>query len=183
LSNFTFLGSSRDSPTLSDFFAGTLCLRSLEIDTHAFSKTSVLDTLGHLPSTVRQLKIPTPEMAFPSQGCFDDDALAVLTSPGLCPALRDLSIGDSYHSISDAAILRFIAARMMLEPRALKSVEICFGRPMTLDIMPDLRDFIENGLAISLTYTPFPRSSPWKGLPDAPAVAYPTWPPPNRAVW
>ncbi|KAJ7354558.1 hypothetical protein DFH08DRAFT_955947 [Mycena albidolilacea] len=184
LSNFIFFGSRQDSPPLSDFLTRSLCLRSLEINNHAFSKTSVLDTLGHLPSTVRQLKIIAPEMAFRSQECFDDDALAVLTSPGLCPALRDLSIGDSHHYISDAAVLRFITARMMLEPRALKSVEICFGRPMTLDIMPDLLDFIENGLAISLTYTPSPRvTSPWKGLPDAPAVAYPTWTPPNRAVW
>jgi hypothetical protein len=183
LSDFMFFGSTQDSPTLSDFFTRSICLRSLEIDNHAFSKTSLLDTLCHLPSTVRQLNIPATEMAFPWSGCFDDDALAILTSPGLCPALWDLSIGDSHHSISDAAVLRFITARMMLEPRALKSVEICFGRPMTLDIMPDLRDFIENGLAISLTYTPSPRSSPWTGLPDAPAVAYPTWTPPNRAVW
>jgi hypothetical protein len=182
LSNFTFLGSTRDSPTLSDFFAGSLCLRSFEIDTHAFSKTSLLDTLCHLPSTVRQLKIPTPEMGSPSQGFFDDDALAVLTSPGLCPALRDLSIGDGHHYISDAAVLRFITARMMLEPRALKSVEIYFGRPMTTDIMPNLRAFIETGLAISLTYTPSPRYSPWNGLPDAPVVAYPIWTPPNRAL-
>jgi hypothetical protein len=182
LSNFTFLGSTQDSPTLRDFFAGSLCLRSFEIDTHAFSKTSLLDTLCHLPSTVWQLKIPTTEMGSPSQGFFDDDALAVLTSPGLCPALRDLSIGDGHPLISDAAVLRFITARMMLEPRALKSVEICFGRPMTTDIMPNLRAFIETGLAISLTYTPSPRYSPWNGLPDAPVVAYPIWTPPNRAL-
>ncbi|KAJ7879485.1 hypothetical protein B0H14DRAFT_3129596 [Mycena olivaceomarginata] len=92
-------------------------------------------------------------------------------------------LGDGHHYISDAAVLRFITARMMLEPRALKSVEIYFGRPMTTDIMPNLRAFIETGLAISLSYTTSPRYSPWKGLPDAPAVAYPTWTPPNRPVW
>ncbi|KAJ7879480.1 hypothetical protein B0H14DRAFT_2500496 [Mycena olivaceomarginata] len=182
LSNFTFLGSCQDSPTLRDFFARSLYLRSFEIDAHAFSKISLLDTLCHLPSTVRQLKNPAPVMGTSFQGGFDDDALAVLTSPGLCPALRDFSIGDSTHSISDAAVLRFITARMMLEPRALKSVEIHFHRPMTIDIMSNLRAFIETGLAISLTYFPSPRYSPWGGLPDAPAVAYPAWTPPNRAL-
>ncbi|KAJ7803476.1 hypothetical protein B0H14DRAFT_3154402 [Mycena olivaceomarginata] len=102
--------------------------------------------------------------------------------PRTCPALRDLSIGDGHHSISDAALLRFITARMMLEPRALKSVEVYFGRPMTIDIMPNLRAFIETGLAISLTYIPSPRYSPWDGLPDAPAMAYPMWTPPHRAI-
>jgi hypothetical protein len=186
LSNFIFFGSTQDSPTLSDFFMRSICLRSLEIDTHAFSKTSLLDTLCHLPSTMRQLKIPATESAWQLQGSFDDDALAVLASSGLCPALQDLFIGHGLHGISDAAILRFITARMMLEPRtALKSVEIHFDRPMTMDIMPNLRAFIETGLTVSLIYTPSLQYSPWNGLPDAPAVVYPAWTASTRnsTVW
>ncbi|KAJ7354544.1 hypothetical protein DFH08DRAFT_855203 [Mycena albidolilacea] len=186
LSSMTFLGSTQDSTTLSDFFAGSLCLYSLEIDNHVLSKTSLLDTLCHLPSTMRQLKIPTTESAWGLQGSFDDDALAVLASSGPCPALQDLFIGHNLHGISDAAILQFITARMMLEPRtALKSVEIHFDRPMTIDIMPNLRPFIETGLTVSLIYTPSLQYSPWNGLPDAPAVVYPAWTAPtqNSTVW
>jgi hypothetical protein len=123
---------------------------------------------------VRQLKILTTEISWGLQGCFDEDALAVLASPRLCPALQDLSIGHGLH-VSDAAVLRFVTARMQDSRNALQSVNIHFGRPMTLDIMPSLRVFIETGLSISLVYPPHMslQYSPWNGLLDAPPPIYP----------
>ncbi|KAF8201289.1 hypothetical protein K438DRAFT_1821740 [Mycena galopus ATCC 62051] len=165
LRNFTFLGSSQDSPSLGDFFADSNRLESLDIDTKIFSKIPLLETLRALPPTLQQLKIcEIDDMWGPPPTCLDDDVLGVLSSPGICPALQDLYIRRGF-GVSEDAVLRFITARIS----TLKRVDIHFHREMAVDIMPSLRGFIEMGLAVSLIYLPAPPSqfSPWLGLADA----------------
>jgi hypothetical protein len=100
-------------------------------------------------------------------------------SPVLCPALQELYM-DCRSTISDAAVLRFISARMQDPRTTLKRVDIRFDRPMTIDIMPSLRTFIETGLDVSLIYSSSrSKNSPWKGLVDAPAAVY-DWGPPSQ---
>ncbi|KAJ7803748.1 hypothetical protein B0H14DRAFT_2527679 [Mycena olivaceomarginata] len=147
LRNFTFIGASQfqDSPALHDFFANSVCMESLTIDTNIFIKPRLIETLPGLPPTIRRLMIRDTGL--------DDDALAILMSPEFCPALQELYMNCGT-TISDTAVLRFISARMQDPRTALKRVDIRFCRPMTLDIMSSLRTFIETGLEVSLMYSP-----------------------------
>ncbi|KAF7376871.1 F-box domain-containing protein [Mycena sanguinolenta] len=182
LHDFTIFGSTRDCPALGNFLARLVGLESLRIDIDIFSRTSLLETFHTLPSSIRQLRISDIDRPWGQPQTGLDEMLAVLTtSPELCPMLQYFSI-DSGYNLSDRAVLRFITARMQESPPALNRIEINFGRQMVVDIMPDLRAFIQMGLAVSLIYLPPQPSqdSPWLGLPDAPSVdwsAFP-WPPP-----
>jgi hypothetical protein len=178
LRNFTFIGASQDSPALHDFFANSVCMESLTIDTNIFIKPRFVETLPGLPPTIRRLMIRDTGRGW-SPPSLDDDTLAVLMSPELCPALQELYL-DCGTTLSDTAVLRFISARMQDPRTALKRVDIRFGRPMTLDIMSSLHTFIETGLKVSLMYIPLnpSQNSPWQGLVDAPAPVYPDWGPP-----
>ncbi|KAF7338679.1 hypothetical protein MVEN_02094500 [Mycena venus] len=189
LRNFTFLASGshgQDSPALADFFARSTCLESVEINSNTFLKTTFLEGLRSLPPTIQWLQIRDRNNAWGvSPTPLDDDTLAILTSPELCPALQHFSVDHGF-SMSDAAILRFITARMLEPQNTLQQVNIEFNRQMTLDIMPSLQPFIEAGLAISLIYQPPFQSqfSPWHGLADAPTLDAPLWfPPPMLPHW
>ncbi|KAF8196783.1 hypothetical protein K438DRAFT_1825544 [Mycena galopus ATCC 62051] len=171
LRNFIFTGPMADSPSLGDFVAGLFQLETLDIDLKLFSKITLIETLRALPPTLQRLQIY--HLDFPwgsSPTCFDDDTLAVLTSPGVCPALQRLDIEHGL-SLTEDAVLRFITARIMKAPTTLNYVGIRFGRQKGgLDIMPSLQAFIEQGLTVSLVYLPYSswESSPWRGLADAP---------------
>ncbi|KAF7376806.1 hypothetical protein MSAN_00098000 [Mycena sanguinolenta] len=183
LRDFTMFGSVQDlqdSPSLGNFFARLVRLESLRIDINMFSQISLLETFHTPPPSIRRLWISDINHAWGQIQSGLDEMLTVLTtSPELCPMLQRLSI-DSGINLSDRAVLLFIAARMQESPPALGCVEINFGRQMVVDIMPDLRAFIEMGLAVSLIYVPPQPSqdSPWLGLPDAPVVNWnqPPWP-------
>ncbi|KAJ7699293.1 hypothetical protein B0H17DRAFT_1049373 [Mycena rosella] len=163
---------------LNHFFAVSTRLESLRIDTDTFSKSSLLDFFRRLPPTVRELRIHDTSRGWPVivTPSLDDDILAVLTpSPGPeahFPALQTLFL-DHCHLISDAALLRFVTARMAVEPHpTLKRVEVHFDREETLDIMPNVRPFVQAGLDVAITHLPPMTSqfSPWQGLNDAPLV-------------
>ncbi|KAF8138040.1 hypothetical protein K438DRAFT_1947043 [Mycena galopus ATCC 62051] len=183
LRDFALFGSMQDSPPLVDFFAGLLCLDSVDVDFNLFSKPTFLETLNGLPSTIRRLQL-NGMWGPPGPACLDDDAVGVLISPGVCPALQHLSITHG-SPISEEAVLRFITARMLASPPMLKRVNINFNRQRMLDIMPDLQAFIGMGLDVTLTHLPtFPSSqfSPWIGLADAPPSLNPGgWGPPPIA--
>ncbi|KAJ7815502.1 hypothetical protein B0H14DRAFT_1407873 [Mycena olivaceomarginata] len=188
LRDFTFLGSSQhmlqDSLTFSDFFTSAIRLESFDICTSIFTGSSFRETLCDLPPTIQRLKIRNSDGGWgqaPLLG-LDDEAMAALTLPGVCPVLQHLSI-DPSNNISDEAVLQFITTRRLECPSTLKHVEIRFDRQMTLDIMPSLQAFIETGLTVSLNYhPPLPpfHHSPWQGLPDAPPV--PAWYPPPMTL-
>ncbi|KAJ6580844.1 hypothetical protein B0H19DRAFT_1112589 [Mycena capillaripes] len=163
---------SQSSFSLAPFLRFWTHLESLNIDSNTFSKSTLLDSLRNLPSSLRRLSIRDPP--YRGQGSelasLDDDALVVLAS--CCPALKTLHI-DYCAAISDPALLQFITERMSGEPRTrLSRVHVRFDRQLTLDILPSLQPFIETGLDISVIY-PLPRPhstvtpfSPWSGLID-----------------
>ncbi|KAF7376868.1 hypothetical protein MSAN_00104300 [Mycena sanguinolenta] len=172
LRDFAIFGSAQDSPTLGNFFARLVGLERLRIDINTFSQTSLLETFHTLPLSIRRLWISNIDHPWDQPQTDVDELLAVLTtSPELCPMLQHFSI-DSGFNLSDRAVLLFITARMQESPPTLDRVDINFGRQKVVDIMPDLRAFIEMGLAVSLVYLPPQPSqdSPWLGLPDAPLM-------------
>ncbi|KAF7376780.1 hypothetical protein MSAN_00095300 [Mycena sanguinolenta] len=182
LRDFTIFGSAQDCPTLGDFFARLIRLESLRIDINISTPASLLETFHTLPPSIRHLWISRIDHPWGQSQTGLDEMLGVLTtSPELCPMLQHFSI-DSGFNLSDEAVLLFIAARMQESPPVLNRVDINFGRQMVVDIMPDLRAFIEMGLAVSLIYMPPQPSqdSPWLGLSDAPVV---NWNPPPWPTW
>jgi hypothetical protein len=180
LRDFSFLGYATghhdNSPSfsLAAFFARATRMETIGIDSNTFSKFALLESLRGLPPTIQRLAIHDKEVTAwglpPETGSLDDDALAVLTPTSGCPALQHFSI-DHCTGISDAALLRFLTAKMAGEScTVLTHVDIQFDRTMTLDILPSLEPFIETGRNVSITHLPSPLSqfSPWQGLDDAP---------------
>ncbi|KAJ7134864.1 hypothetical protein C8R44DRAFT_957381 [Mycena epipterygia] len=93
---------------------------------------------------------------------------------GKSSLIQEISI-DQSNSISDAAILQFITARMASGALTmLKRAEFHFTRTLECDILPILQSFIETGLNVSIKHRkPLPlRFSPWRGLVDAPMVGF-----------
>ncbi|KAJ7778381.1 hypothetical protein B0H16DRAFT_1360352, partial [Mycena metata] len=181
LRNFTLSGPAsvtENPPSLVKCFTGWSRLESVDISSDSFFKPSLLASFRSLPDTLRQLKIQDiPHRAEPGMQpgtSLDDDALAILTpSEGLlphCPVLEGLDI--SYCTdITDEAILRFITARMSDKSESkLKRVKLQLNRYMTLDSLPSIQPYLEDGLDVYITHivplqTYF---SPWQGLDDAP---------------
>jgi hypothetical protein len=180
LRDFSFLGYATghhdNSPSfsLAAFFARATRMETIGIDSNTFSKFALLESLRGLPPTIQRLAIHDKEVTAwglpPETGSLDDDALAVLTPTSGCPALQHFSI-DHCTGISDAALLRFLTAKMAGEScTALTHVDIQFDRTMALDILPSLEPFIETGRNVSITHlqSPLSQFSPWQGLDDAP---------------
>ncbi|KAJ6506711.1 hypothetical protein C8R45DRAFT_860669 [Mycena sanguinolenta] len=181
LRDFTIFGSAQDSPTLGTFFARLVRLESLRIDISICSQASLLEMLHALPPSIQRLWISDIDHPWgQADSTLLNEMLEVLTkSPGLCPMLQHFSV-DSGFNLSDQAVLLFITARMQESQPALNRVDINFGRQFVVDIMPDLRGFIDMGLDVSLVYLPRQLSpdSPWSGLVDAPLMNPSPW-----AVW
>ncbi|KAJ6465785.1 hypothetical protein C8R45DRAFT_1022386 [Mycena sanguinolenta] len=162
-----FRGQDANCPTLIDFLARSIRLEHFDITDNTFLTPPLHDILRSLPTTLHRLRIRgiSPSQN-PSQRRADDAALEILATS----ALRHLII-EQGGDITDAAILQFVTARMLIPgPSTLQYVEIRFHRDMTVDIMPGLQPFLETGLDVSLKYpaTPPLRSSPWEGLNDHP---------------
>ncbi|KAJ7114111.1 hypothetical protein C8R44DRAFT_984644 [Mycena epipterygia] len=160
-------------PFLTHFFEAHKSVERVSIN-HAYSTSHMVEMLRSLPPSVQRLEIDTYSF-------LDDDGLAVLTPaphfPPSCPALRELVILRCV-SISDAAVLRFITARMAITPcPTLKRIEVQFSRPRTLDMLPHLRPFVEAG-EFTATISHYPSSpvqfSPWQGLADASVIPWPS---------
>ncbi|KAJ7665888.1 hypothetical protein DFH06DRAFT_1040588 [Mycena polygramma] len=171
--------ANESNPALIAFLMRSTCLESLDIDCGLLSKPSLLECLRALPSTIHQLQLRSIRSGWePQQNSLDDDVLAALTpapnSAAACSDLRHLSL-QNVCDITDAAILRFITARMA-QSRTLARIECQFERRKLLDILPSLQSFIEAGLDVSLQYPePLSLYSPWNGLPDTPQP--PGWSP------
>ncbi|KAJ6526963.1 hypothetical protein DFH09DRAFT_1187235 [Mycena vulgaris] len=153
-------------------------LESLRIPLDSFAKSTLIDLLHALPFSLKQLRLNgrSDPWAEPFSPVLDDETLAALTpsasNPSVaCPSLRELSITNCTRALSDAALLRFIQARMAVQPSAsLKRVEIQFNREMEEDIQGDIQPFLDAGLEVSTTYKRREvwHYSPWQGLDDAP---------------
>ncbi|KAJ6594628.1 hypothetical protein B0H19DRAFT_1096271 [Mycena capillaripes] len=160
--------------SFSSFLAVAMRLESLNIFGQTSTKTALADLLRGLPPTMQRLQLADTGVSGVAElAALDDDILALLTPSNdlpsfCCPALRQLSISHCF-SVSDAALLRLVNARMTMDSwTPLEQVEATFMRQPELDILPSLQQFIDSGLRISLKYLP-PRPSPfspWSGLSD-----------------
>ncbi|KAJ7157194.1 hypothetical protein C8R46DRAFT_421707 [Mycena filopes] len=174
--------SAHSPPSIEDFLtflAGSSCFESLEVDELTCTRVWFGQLLHDLPASTTCLQITDSPQWESWFGIVADDAIAALTpSPEnpeslSCPALRELRIINS-SSPSDAALLRFIEARMTaVSPTTLRKVAIEFCRERQLDILPDIQPFLsDGGLEVTITYSAPPlaasRYSPWQGLPDGP---------------
>ncbi|KAJ7860345.1 hypothetical protein B0H13DRAFT_2073998 [Mycena leptocephala] len=125
--------ASQSMSSFSSFLAVSTRLERLDISTEPFSKASLMDLLRRLPQTIRRLDFTCGWATVGVQFPFDDDILAALTpshdvpSP-CCPSLRELYIRQCV-TVSDAALLRLIKARMTAESCSpLEHVEVRFSR-------------------------------------------------------
>ncbi|KAJ7354484.1 hypothetical protein DFH08DRAFT_1077185 [Mycena albidolilacea] len=163
-----------DSDNFTYFLFPTISprLESLEVDTQLFNKQALVALLTTLSSTIRHLRF-TGRQGHPS--LIEDAALAALIpseSPERsfsCPILQEFRLICA-HGVSDEALLRFIKARMSIQPPTLHRVELEFVRRIQLDIRPDIQPFLDAGLEVDLNYPPAFRLSlsPWAGLAEKP---------------
>ncbi|KAJ7181047.1 hypothetical protein C8R46DRAFT_941031 [Mycena filopes] len=163
------------------FLGVSCCFESLSMDTQHFSSPALVELFRGLPPTTTSLRI-ADRLHFWSymeeSGILDDAALAVLTptpeNPGSCPALQELII-TRCKAPSDAALLKFLKARMAVPANPLRKVKIKFHRERQFDIFPDIQQFLEDGrIEVSTIYSPHKTTgafSPWQGLLDAPELA------------
>ncbi|KAJ6458879.1 hypothetical protein C8R47DRAFT_1081544 [Mycena vitilis] len=158
--------------SFSSFLAAVTQLEILDISTDTFSKASLIELLRGLP-TIQRLEVQhawLPGVELP----FDEDILDILTpsrdeSSYCCPALRELVMRQCMTSVSDAALLRLIDARMRVDScSSLTRVDVAFWRERQVDILPDLRQFQDRGFHVSLQYHSEQPSgfSPWLGLEE-----------------
>ncbi|KAK7006029.1 hypothetical protein R3P38DRAFT_3041045 [Favolaschia claudopus] len=175
LEEFSLVGSAdwEDPDNIQDLTSALVrCpqLRSVVIQGDVFSRIFLADLIRGLPSTVQRLKM------FCVRGWDDDsldnDVLQVLEAcadrPVGCPGLRQLIL-QGVHLITDDALLHFTVSRSP----TLRLLDVTFSRERQVDILPNLQQFINAGLEISLRYPPrepaFPQFSPWQGLSDSPS--------------
>ncbi|KAJ7762516.1 hypothetical protein B0H16DRAFT_1529062 [Mycena metata] len=178
LRSFTIRGymETQYPGSLAPFFARSGDLEILEIDSMAFSRAALTESLLGLPPTIRRLGLHNLNNRWGIAGppALADETLAALTpAHGLpiqcCPGLQDLFISHCT-DITDEALLHFVTVRMSERHPTLLRIDVQFDRVMEADILPTLAPFIESGLNISISHlAPVPaRLSPWLGLADAP---------------
>ncbi|KAJ7162258.1 hypothetical protein C8R46DRAFT_1353240 [Mycena filopes] len=192
LCSFTFRGytETHHSHSLAHFFARSPGLEILEIDSRAFSRAALIESLQALPPTMERLGIHNlnNRWGMESPPSLADETLAILTPtaglPVQCPGLRDLLITHCLE-VADETLLRFITARRDGPHPTLERVEVQFDRTMDLDIKPALEPFIESGLKVSIShFIPAPsRFPPWTGLSDAPPPPPEEYLPPMPSIW
>ncbi|KAJ7157308.1 hypothetical protein C8R46DRAFT_1293871 [Mycena filopes] len=158
------------------FLAISYCLERLRIGTPMFTPSSLVQLLRGLPASITCLHIADhlyPWVPTYVAGIVNDEMIAALTPtpdyPGSCPALQELQI-IRCSSPSDAAVVRFIKARMTaVSPSTLTKVALKYQREKQVDIAANIQPFLENGhLEFTASYASLPAYSPWLGLPDAP---------------
>ncbi|KAF7363747.1 hypothetical protein MSAN_01032500 [Mycena sanguinolenta] len=131
-----------------------------DIDPNRFTSSSLLEFLQSFP-TISHLRL-SAAMYAARPVSLDDGFIALFGPPhNLCPMLTHITLFAHAAGFSDAAALVFIKARMRM-PTPLRRVGAEFRRPMELDIMPELRSFILDGLQVVVKYAP----SPWKFKPQ-----------------
>ncbi|KAF7357955.1 Tetratricopeptide repeat family [Mycena venus] len=170
-------GDPSTTNSLTSALAASPRLETIHIASESFTKSTLIDFLRGLSSTIRHLDISESiHIAWRLEPALDDHVLTALTT--YCPTLRELVLLNC-HSVSDEALLCFIISR---KP-ALKRIQVKFARERQVDILPSIQSFTADGLESSITYKytskPLntPQSSPWHGLPDAPPhSSWQPWP-------
>ncbi|KAJ7221292.1 hypothetical protein GGX14DRAFT_694665 [Mycena pura] len=161
------------------FLAASSKITHVKVMLIMFTKSSLAEFIRCLPQTTEKLEVLRVLSWGPgymiNQIYIDEDILSLL-DPSLhtpaasvsCPRLQDLTLKDCT-SISDETLRDFIISRMRDGAHSkMRRIVVRFPRAMEVDIMPDLREFVENGLQVELHYYLLgsPEFSPWAGLSD-----------------
>ncbi|KAJ7202082.1 hypothetical protein GGX14DRAFT_463762 [Mycena pura] len=139
------------------FLACSPQIEHVQVVLDMFTKPSLTEFISCLPHTTQKLDILSTRLSqdYP----LDEDVFSLLVpSPSgatvACPNLRDLTILGC-PLISDLEVRRFVKSRMShTSYKGLRRVAIEFRREMEIDILPDLKDFMGNGLRVQLRYLP-----------------------------
>ncbi|KAJ7221294.1 hypothetical protein GGX14DRAFT_669313 [Mycena pura] len=159
------------------FLAASPKITHVKVMLSMFTKPSLAEFIRCLPQTTEKLEVMRvwgwgPES---NQIYIDADILSLLV-PSLhtraasvsCPRLQDLILNDCT-CISDETLRDFIISRMRDGAHSkMRRIVVWFSRAMEVDFMPDLQEFVENGLQVELHYHLLgsPQFSPWFGLSD-----------------
>ncbi|KAJ7731304.1 hypothetical protein DFH07DRAFT_847384 [Mycena maculata] len=136
-------------------------LDTFDINIEAFPRPSLGEVFRGLPDTLRTVRIQDLP---PHHSPVD---LRADTLTFLPPGLQELEIRVC-SSFSDEQLLRFMQSRMTGgASRTLRRLHVAFSRQIEYDILPELRQFMEEGVRVELTYPPHQKMtnfSPWIGL-------------------
>ncbi|KAJ7741370.1 hypothetical protein B0H16DRAFT_1862405 [Mycena metata] len=149
---------------------------TVEIQPNLFPQEEVLQFLQLFPR-ISRLRLTPPNTKryynFTIDILLDDDFLPALTpsptrdGPPICPNLTHLYIFTASEAFSHRSIVPFVRGHMEGD-RTLRVVDIQFPhRAMEVDVLPDLQEFIDAGLQVTVAYpsppTP-PKYNAWNGL-------------------
>ncbi|KAJ7061606.1 hypothetical protein C8F01DRAFT_1137862 [Mycena amicta] len=168
-------GTNIDYPT---FLEASPKLEHAQVFLDMFTHGTLPDFLRHLPPSLHRLHI-LPGTRFWTPSNLVDLELLTLLTPDPDPSIsvvgagiEELDIGRC-KAYDDQQLLSFIKSRIdgggdsqAHRYRKLKSLAVDFAREMEDDIMPELQQYVEDGLRVNLRYEVFDdfRLYPWTGL-------------------
>ncbi|KAJ7061510.1 hypothetical protein C8F01DRAFT_1137628 [Mycena amicta] len=187
LRSISFHGSSSSDPDTDvtdigypTFLEASPKLEDAQVFLDMFTEATLPDFLRHLPPSVRRLCIlPSSRFWMPSN-LVDSEVLTLLTPsldsdpsiPVVGSGIEELDI-DRCEAFDDKQLLSFIKSRIegggdspAHRYRKLKSLTVRFTRDMEDDIMPELQQYIEDGLLVNLVYPVVQNFQlyPWSGV-------------------
>ncbi|KAJ7061610.1 hypothetical protein C8F01DRAFT_1369116 [Mycena amicta] len=186
LCSLSFQGSTSSDPDADvtnidypTFLEASPKLEHAQVFLDMFTKATLQDFLRHLPSSVRRLRILPGSRSWMPSNLVDSEVLTLLT-PSLHSDPSMPVVGGGIEEVdiepcafSDKQLLSFIKSRIddggdsqAHQYRKPKSLALRFAREMEDDIMPELRQYIKDGLRVNLTYHVVQNFQlhPWSGL-------------------
>ncbi|KAJ7061587.1 hypothetical protein C8F01DRAFT_1137816 [Mycena amicta] len=166
-----------DYPT---FLEASPKLEHAQVFLDMFTRATLHDFLRHLPASVRRLRILPGSRFWMPSNLVDSEVLTLLTPsldsdssiPVVGSGIEELDI-DSCEAFDDKQLLSFVKSRIdnggdspAHRYRKLKSLSLRFAREMEDDIIPELQQYIKDGLRVNLTYHVVQNFQlyPWTGL-------------------
>ncbi|KAJ7061612.1 hypothetical protein C8F01DRAFT_1057557 [Mycena amicta] len=172
LRSLSFHGSSSSDPDADDtnidyptFLDASPKLEHAQVFLDMFTHGTLPNFLRHLPPSLRRLHIlPGSRFWITDPHLVDSELLTLLTPdpdpsiPVVGGGIEELDI-DRCKAFNDQQLLSFIKSRIdgggdsqAHRYRKLKSLAVDFAREMEDDIMPELQQYVEDGLRVNLTY-------------------------------
>ncbi|KAJ7731339.1 hypothetical protein DFH07DRAFT_847509 [Mycena maculata] len=146
----------------SPFLIFPVTLATFDINIEAFPRSSLVEVFRGLPDTLRTVRIHDLPPHSPLSSELRADTLTFLPL-----GLQELEI-QACASFSDEQLFHFMQSRTTGgASRTLRRLRVDFSRQIQCDILPGLRQFVEKGIRVELTYPPrqkMTRFSPWIGL-------------------
>ncbi|KAJ7081437.1 hypothetical protein C8R44DRAFT_823604 [Mycena epipterygia] len=139
-------------------------LEHLHLKIPDLSTNALIEALRRAPA-LRGLTVFGEPPLPPNEDWFQarDDRLIPLLTPNstdvtICPRLQSLTLFH-FRGLSDAALLAFLLARTNPNLEAssrLSNIHVRFSRVQQVDIIPLLQERVDDGIKITLEYTPPP---------------------------